>query len=561
MNRDFGRALQAWDLLRAMTRDPSITEPVRSRIEQVNTVFFGDYAPLRERLYAAAATGAPYPVSFDDFFRRSSAALETVEDLALATNTQLVSDSERAARDAGLALAGVAAGCLIMALAVAVLAWFLMVRVSRRIDRITAAMHGLAAGNLSTPIPFTTDTDEIGTMAATLQVFRENAVRVQQLQDEARLAAEQQAEQGRDALAVVDQVRAVAEAAAQGDFSARIDRRPRDVTLAALTDAVNQINDQTGAVIDDFVEALSRLAAGDLTRGVTSNHAGRFGEMKRALDEALSRLSASLSAVRVACEQSVSAAREIAEGADDLSGRTESQAASLEETTATTEELAASVKASAQSAGTARQLAEEAVRVAMEGGATVGSVIEAIDRIEVASRRIAEITAVIDDIAFQTNLLALNAAVEAARAGDAGAGFAVVAAEVRTLAQRSAEAARDISGLIARSKDEVAGGVRLARTAGEALDRIVEASRSVGQRVADISAVTTEQAHGIDQMSEAVAGLDGMTQQNAALAEQSAATASALRQQMTALQASIDAFRIGRVDEGRVASVPLRRAG
>jgi methyl-accepting chemotaxis protein len=263
----------------------------------------------------------------------------------------------------------------------------------------------------------------------------------------------------------------------------------------------------------------------------------------------------------VACEQSVSAAREIAEGADDLSGRTESQAASLEETTATTEELAASVKASAQSAGTARQLAEEAVRVAMEGGATVGSVIEAIDRIEVASRRIAEITAVIDDIAFQTNLLALNAAVEAARAGDAGAGFAVVAAEVRTLAQRSAEAARDISGLIARSKDEVAGGVRLARTAGEALDRIVEASRSVGQRVADISAVTTEQAHGIDQMSEAVAGLDGMTQQNAALAEQSAATASALRQQMTALQASIDAFRIGRVDEGRVASVPLRRAG
>ncbi|WP_248308804.1 methyl-accepting chemotaxis protein, partial [Bosea thiooxidans] len=218
----------------------------------------------------------------------------------------------------------------------------------------------------------------------------------------------------------------------------------------------------------------------------------------------------------------------------------------LEETAATTEELAASVKASAQASKDAARIADEAMQAAENGGAIAGQAVEAMARIESASQKISDIIRVIDDIAFQTNLLALNAAVEAARAGEAGKGFAVVASEVRTLAQRSGEAAKDISGLISSSNAEVGEGVKLVRQAGDQLSRILAASQKVAATIADISAASGEQANGIDEMSQAVAHLDEMTQQNAALAEESAASANALTGRIGQLNELVAAFRTGR---------------
>ncbi len=237
-------------------------------------------------------------------------------------------------------------------------------------------------------------------------------------------------------------------------------------------------------------------------------------------------------------------AHEISSASDNLSKRTEDQAASLEETAATTEQLAASVKATSQASQKAATIAHEAMRTAESGGIIVGEAVDAMSRIETSSARISDISRVIDDIAFQTNLLALNAAVEAARAGEAGKGFAVVASEVRNLAQRSGAAAKDIFTLISSSNAEVSQGVKLVHQAGEALTEILASSRKVASTIAEISGATSEQAHGIDEVSQTVADLDNITQANAALAEESASSANTLTEQARSLHSIIAAFQI-----------------
>ncbi|MBA4334620.1 MAG: methyl-accepting chemotaxis protein, partial [Methylobacterium sp.] len=266
-------------------------------------------------------------------------------------------------------------------------------------------------------------------------------------------------------------------------------------------------------------------------------------ELCEGVNELVDTLASLVGQVAVAAQGIDTAAKEISSGADDLSKRTEEQASSLEETAATTEELAASVKASANNARAAANLASEATAAAQSGGDIAGEAVRAMARIEDASQKIQAITRVIDDIAFQTNLLALNAAVEAARAGDAGKGFAVVASEVRTLAQRSGEAAKDISALISSSNAEVGEGVKLVRKAGESLTVILDASRKVASTIADISSAGGEQANGIDEMSQTVAHLDEMTQSNAALAEESAASANALSDRIAQLNGLVAGYR------------------
>jgi methyl-accepting chemotaxis protein len=252
------------------------------------------------------------------------------------------------------------------------------------------------------------------------------------------------------------------------------------------------------------------------------------------------------------------AAHEISLGADNLSKRTEGQASSLQQTAATTEELAASVKASAHASREAAEIAAAAMKAAQDGGFIAEQAIDAMSRIETASRKISDITSVIDEIAFQTNLLALNAAVEAARAGDAGKGFAVVASEVRTLAQRSGDAAKDISLLISSSNAEVDDGVRLVRRAGEQLATILDASRNVAATIDDISMAASEQANGIDEMSQAVAHLDETTQANAALSEESAASAAALSARVDQLNGLVAGFRTSLATKPGQAAPSLR---
>lgn len=290
-------------------------------------------------------------------------------------------------------------------------------------------------------------------------------------------------------------------------------------------------------------QSMAALAEGDLTYRMSAEIPAEYSEIRDHFNGAMARLQEMVGTIKATSAAIASSSQEISTGAQDLSMRTEQQASALEESAATTEQLAASVKTSTQASRESVSLADEAANVARTGGDIVREAVEAMARIEGASKRISEITDVIDGIAFQTNLLALNAAVEAARAGDAGRGFAVVAAEVRALAQRSAGAAKDITGLISSSDAEVADGVKLVRQAGETLDRIVAASAKVSSTVEEIASASSEQANGIDEMSQTVSHMDEITQQNAALAEESAASARVLLDQIGQLNRLVAAFR------------------
>ncbi|WP_449254518.1 methyl-accepting chemotaxis protein [Bosea sp. (in: a-proteobacteria)] len=290
-------------------------------------------------------------------------------------------------------------------------------------------------------------------------------------------------------------------------------------------------------------ESMAALADGDLTHRMSADIPVEYAQIRDHFNAAMERLQEMVSTIKGTSAAIAASSQEINSGAQDLSMRTEQQASALEESAATTEQLAASVKTSSQASRDSVALADEAANVARTGGDIVKDAVEAMARIEGASKKISEITDVIDGIAFQTNLLALNAAVEAARAGEAGRGFAVVAAEVRALAQRSADAAKDITGLIASSDTEVAEGVKLVRQAGETLDRIVAASAKVSSTVEEIASASGEQANGIDEMSQTVSHMDEITQQNAALAEQSASSARTLLDQTEQLNELVAAFR------------------
>jgi methyl-accepting chemotaxis protein len=248
--------------------------------------------------------------------------------------------------------------------------------------------------------------------------------------------------------------------------------------------------------------------------------------------------------VRGVVDNISTASREIASGNADLSGRTEQAASNLEETASAMEELTSTVRHSADSAAQANQLASSAAQVAQQGGTVVTQVVDTMTAIHASSRKIGDIIGTIDGIAFQTNILALNAAVEAARAGEQGRGFAVVAGEVRTLAQRSAEAAREIKTLIGASVTQVEAGARLVEQAGGTMTEIVASVQRVTDIVGEISTAAVEQSQGIGQVNLAVADLDKMTQQNAALVEQSTAAAESLREQASRLSEVVSTFRL-----------------
>jgi methyl-accepting chemotaxis protein len=354
-----------------------------------------------------------------------------------------------------------------------------------------------------------------------------------------------------DDLAAIGEVTDVVESAVRGDFSGRIREDNKIGAMRDLAAGQNRINTIVESAMEEFSDTLRKVADGDLIIRVNTNFQGRFAQLGNGINETVSRLAETVATIQRSALDLNRAASEINAGASDLAKRTEEEASSLEETAATTEELAASVKQTADNSKVANELSDRARALASDGGNIVHQAISAMEKIEDASRKITDIISVIDDIAFQTNLLALNAAVEAARAGDAGKGFAVVASEVRTLAQRSGQAARDIKDLIVASGSQVVEGVRLVHATGESLDKIVSASGEVAQMIATIHAASSEQAHGIEEMSTAVARIDEMTQQNSALAEESAASASELMKQLERLNGLVSAFRIDAAQAAR----------
>ena len=428
-----------------------------------------------------------------------------------ATSDALAVDARRVTLVAiGLSIAGTLLGLIAGAL-------LTTGAITRPLERLKLRMGQIANGDYAAEVEGQERKDEVGEMARAVQVFKENGLAVQRLESET--------EAGR---AAAERQRLAAEA--ERSNAAALQQR-----LAA----------EQAVVVRALAEGLTRLSQGDLGARVEEEVAADYVALKQDFNSAVGHLAQTIATIQATSIEVGVAAREINSGADDLSKRTEEQASSLEETAATTEQLAASVKASAQASRQAVQLANEATDVAVNGGAVAGQAVDAMARIEQTSRKISDITSVIDEIAFQTNLLALNAAVEAARAGDAGKGFAVVASEVRTLAQRSGEAAKDITALISESGAKVDQGVSLVRQAGEALGRIVEASKRVSATVSDISTASAEQANGIDEMSQTVAHMDEMTQANAALAEESAASATSLSDQIQRLNGLVATFKIG----------------
>ena len=301
-------------------------------------------------------------------------------------------------------------------------------------------------------------------------------------------------------------------------------------------------------VLQDLARAVqvsSAVAAGELTVNVPSRGNDEIGDLLRSQGHMVAQLRASMHTVRLANDSIGNAAQEIASGNTDLSSRTEQAASALQRTASSMEQLTGTVSMTADSARTANQLAASASSVAERGGAAVSQVVATMNEIHGSARRIADIIGTIDGIAFQTNILALNAAVEAARAGEQGRGFAVVASEVRSLAQRSAAAAREIKQLIGASTERVETGTQQVAAAGVTMNEIVVSVRRVSDIIGEISAATAEQSAGIGQVNGAVADLDSMTQQNAALVEQSAAAAESLRAQATRLAEVLGRFQLG----------------
>ena len=299
-----------------------------------------------------------------------------------------------------------------------------------------------------------------------------------------------------------------------------------------------------------------KISAGDFTARIEVRSTNEIGHLFAAIKRMQEGLTRTVTSVRRGVDEINVGSREIASGNSDLSRRTEQQAANLEETAASMEELTSTVRQNAEHARQANQLAASASDVAERGGSAVSEVVSTMQEISASSRKIAEIISVIDGIAFQTNILALNAAVEAARAGEQGRGFAVVASEVRTLAQRSAAAAKEIKGLIDDSVTKVGAGSQQVERAGATMQEIVASVKRVTDIMGEISAASEEQSSGIDQVNRAVSQMDEVTQQNAALVEQAAAAAGSLQEQAQRLSEAVAVFKI---NAGEVIEVPAHQ--
>ena len=328
------------------------------------------------------------------------------------------------------------------------------------------------------------------------------------------------------------------------------------ITVALLVSAglVRQLTQP----LAQAVQLADAIAAGDLSRSVEDDRLDELGQLMHSLNAMSAKLRAMVSDIRQGVDSVSSAASQIATGNQDLSARTEQTAANLEETASSLEELTATVTQSADTANQAKQLAVTAVKAAEQGGEVVNQVVMSMDQINTSSRKISDIIGVIDGIAFQTNILALNAAVEAARAGEQGRGFAVVAGEVRSLAGRSAEAAKEIKALITASVSSVEVGAQQVSEAGQSMQEIVDSVRRVTDLIGEITASSSEQRDGISQVNQAVSNLDQMTQQNAALVEESSSAAVSMNEQAQRLAQIVGVFNVGHTLSSAVAATGKR---
>lgn len=415
-------------------------------------------------------------------------------------------------------------------------------QLSQPIVDLTHAMQSLAAGDYTASVSATGRRDEIGDMAAAVEVFKKSGIEVSRMNaSDKALRAKSDDLQSRMAEVVA--------AAVEGDFTRRIDKQWGEEDLDRIARNVDGLVASVDAGVSETRRVVRSLAKGDLSDSMRGDFKGAFEELQQNVNSTMETLRVTMSKVRAATGSINGSSAALCNATNDLSRRTEQQAAALEETSAALDQITAVVKTSKERAQEATVMVSETKQSAVQSGEVVRNAIDAMGRIEQASGEIAQITNVIDEIAFQTNLLALNAGVEAARAGDAGKGFAVVAQEVRELAQRSASAAKDIKGLIGKSGKEVAAGVQLVQKTGEALSEIEARVLKVNDHIHSIATASREQATGLSEVNTAVNQMDQVTQQNAAMVEQTSAATDKLSTEADSLFRLLSNFDIG--DERR----------
>ena len=416
----------------------------------------------------------------------------------------------------------IAGGLAVVALS-SLLGWLLSGATARPIVAMTGVMSRLAAQDFAVEVQGTGRGDEIGAMARAVQVFKDNGLALGRAEAEKTRLEHAGAEE----------------------------RRLGDERTAETAR-------EQAFVVTSLAEGLARLSAGDLTCRLTEAFAGEYRKLQDDFNAAMDKLEQAMKVIASNAEGITGGAAEVSQAADDLSRRTEQNAATLEETAAALDQITATVKRTADNAAQANAVVTGARADAAQSGEVVRDAVAAMTGIERSAGQISQIIGVIDEIAFQTNLLALNAGVEAARAGEAGRGFAVVASEVRALAQRSADAAKEIKALISTSSEQVGQGVTLVGHAGQALERIVGQVAEISGLMGEIAASAQEQSTGLSQVNAAVNQMDQMTQQNAAMVEQSTAASHALAQEAQELQRLVGRFRTAAAAEparpqGRIA--------
>ena len=451
-------------------------------------------------------TAAGFAAPFEEEYTKMSGTLGKI----VAANGVLTDANAKASEERSQAAQMVTMVAALATLLIAgALAWALTAILRGDVKKIAGATEALAHGDNAINLDALARKDELGAIVSSLTIFRDNQLHLEKLRVEH------------------DQTEAAAE-----------------VTRRQNAEAAAAIAEEQAMVVNSLAQGLDSLAAGDLTYRLDREFPGDYRKLRDDFNAASAKLEEAMRAIAGATASIQSGAGEISHSADDLSRRTEHQAATLEETAAALDEITATVNKTSEGASHGREAVAAAKTDAEEGGLVVGRAIEAMGQIESSAKQISQIIGVIDEIAFQTNLLALNAGVEAARAGEAGRGFAVVASEVRALAQRSAEAAKEIKTLISASSQQVASGVSLVGETGKALERIVRQVGEISNVVGEIAASAKEEALGLGQVNTAVNQMDQVTQQNAAMVEESTAASRVLADEAEELARLVARFKV-----------------
>ena len=476
---------------------------------------------LRARLIESQGNIEAAGIDGKEWFATTTARITALRGIEEKAAGIIVADSEAIAAESMGAMIATGGIIVTVLLAVAVGAFLVIRSITGPLAGLSGAMGRISSGDLDLVIPGQALNDEIGAMSRALLVFQNTAIEKNRIDGE------------------IEKERSMSDR----------ERAEREAAKAAEAEA-------TAQAVSAFGRALNELAAGDLTVSIDTPFAAGLDNLRVDFNNAVGRLGDTLFQVHAAIDTIKAGAGEMRAAADDLCGRTEQQAASLQQTSSALEEITATVSHSSKSAGEASTMAGSTRKSTEQSLVIVGNAIESMGRIENASNRISSIIGVIDDIAFQTNLLALNAGVEAARAGEAGKGFAVVAQEVRELAQRSANAAKEIKDLIGESSHEVADGVKHVTATGEALDLIAKHITDISKHIESIATASSEQSVGLGECNLAVSSLDQSTQQNAAMVEQTTAVTHRLAGDSATLAELVGQFRFS---GGRAAARPVPR--